>query len=128
MGTLELQAMKKRIIILLVVAAIVAWLLKDRLVPVPEPPGEPAPFRSPPPPAPAPPPAPTASQPAAATAADDLTAIGGIGPKYAKRLAAAGVTTYAALAGANAAAIAEQIQGASEAQVAGWISQAAALS
>lgn len=44
-----------------------------------------------------------AEAPAAAAAADDLTAINGVGPAAAKKLAEAGISTYAALAAVDAA-------------------------
>ncbi len=99
-------------------AAGVAWLNRDRLLPLPEPSTAPAPrFR------PAPP-----GTPAAETGdADDLTRISGIGPVYSGRLATQGVNTFADLASADTAALAAAIDVA-EAQVAGWADQARALS
>jgi predicted flap endonuclease-1-like 5' DNA nuclease len=55
--------------------------------------------------------------------ADDLTGIKGIGPVYAARLAEAGIASFAALATADAADLAEQTD-APEGQVEDWISQA----
>ncbi len=118
--------MKKLIRIAVLVAALaaVAWLIKDRLVPAPEPVVEPPPFRPHPPPPP-PAPAPPAPGSAAATPpADDLTEISGIGPTLAERLAALGVTTFASLAAADAAALAADLAGAGESQIENWISQA----
>ncbi len=46
-------------------------------------------------------PAPAAPEPPVAAAGDDLTQLAGIGPKAATALAAAGISTYAALAQAN---------------------------
>lgn len=57
---------------------------------------------------------------------DDLAAVNGIGPVYKRRLAAAGITTFAALAAADAQAVAE----AAEAPLSfaeDWIGQAATL-
>ncbi len=118
--------MKKLIRIAVLVAALaaIAWLIKDRLVPAPEPLEEAPPFRPPPPPPPAPP---AAATPPAAAAADDLTEITGIGPAFAARLHELGVATFAALAGADAAELASQIPGASEERIAAWIGQAGAL-
>lgn len=74
----------------------VAWLLKDQLVPGPATPTpHPPPFRHPPE-------APRPEAPSATSAADDLTAINGIGPVYAARLDAAGITTFRELAAADA--------------------------
>ncbi len=54
---------------------------------------------------------------------DDLTEINGIGPTYSERLAAAGIDTFAALAAAEAADLAERID-VPETRVADWIGQA----
>ncbi len=125
--------MKKliRLAILLGALAAVAWLVKDRLVPAPEPLDEPPPFRPPPPSPPAaatgaaPPPA-AAQPPPAPTeaAADDLTEITGIGPTLAERLHALGITSFASLAAADAAALAADLTGAGQGQIEGWIDQA----
>lgn len=77
----------------------IAWAMRDRFISLtvprePEPPS----FRPPPVPhAPSKadaPPAPATAD----TAADDLTAVDGVGPVYAARLADAGITTFAGLA------------------------------
>jgi predicted flap endonuclease-1-like 5' DNA nuclease len=62
----------------------------------------------------------------AAHAADDLTVLEGIGPKVAKVLAGAGITTFAALAKANAAKVQEILNAAGLQMLnpAGWIEQA----
>ncbi len=56
---------------------------------------------------------------------DDLTEIVGIGPAYARRLAEHGITTFAALAGADPDETAEVIR-VSPDQVADWSKQARA--
>ena len=104
-------------------AGIVAglWLLKDKITgPAPSPviPEEAPRFRV----APAAPstPADTEVEP------DDLTKVKGIGPVFSARLAGVGVTTFAALAAADAAEIAEAVD-AGDSQVEDWISQASHL-
>ncbi len=95
------------------------WLLKDRITgppQVPVSPDEPPRFRVAPPVPAEPGPAPD----------DDLTIVKGIGPVYSARLAAAGVTSFALLAAADAAAIADQVE-AAESQVEDWIAQAREL-
>jgi hypothetical protein len=59
-------------------------------------------------------------------AADDLTILEGIGPKVAKVLASAGITTFAALAKADAAKVQEILNAAGLQMLnpAGWIEQA----
>ncbi len=104
-------------------AGIVAglWLLKDKIAGPPQTTVEPedAPkFRVAPPPPETP--APAAEEP------DDLTSVKGIGPVFSARLAEAGISTFAGLAAATAAAIAEKV-GARESQVEDWIAQAADL-
>jgi len=97
-----------------VVAAL--WLLKDKIAGPPTAPVEPAEaprFR-------------VAPVPGAELPADDLTAIKGIGPVYAARLADAGIERFAALAAADAPALAELID-APVAQLEEWITQAQAL-
>jgi hypothetical protein len=100
-----------------------AWLVKDRLLPTPAPPvGPPPPFRAPPPePTPSQPPPPSAST----GGPDDLTRIKGIGPVYSDRLAASGISSFAALAAAEAAGLAAELD-VREEQVASWIEQAKA--
>lgn len=89
----------------------VLWLLRDRLVHVtasrepeiprfvPEPPRQPA------------------------GSGDDLTEINGIGPTYAERLESRGVTTFAALAGADLRELADQID-VPESRLTDWQRQA----
>jgi predicted flap endonuclease-1-like 5' DNA nuclease len=55
---------------------------------------------------------------------DNLTVIRGIGPRTAEDLASMGISTFAALAGADAAVLAARLNGSSVAQVEGWIVQA----
>jgi large subunit ribosomal protein L17 len=59
-------------------------------------------------------------------AADDLTILEGIGPKVAKVLAGAGITTFAALAKADSAKVQEILNAAGLQMMnpAGWIEQA----
>ena len=54
---------------------------------------------------------------------DDLTEINGIGPVYAQRLIDFGITSFAALAAADAAEAAEHLNLTTE-QVQDWIEQA----
>ena len=91
-----------------------AWLVRDRFISLalprePEPPT----FRA----------APTSTK-ARPKVGDDLTAIAGIGPVFADRLAAASITSWRGLAERSASEIAE-ITGASESRAAGWIAEAA---
>jgi len=99
-------------------AAVVAvfWLLKDRITGPPQIPiDEPPPFRVPP------------SPPSeAGGAGDDLSEVSGIGPVYRARLAEAGIDSFAALAAADPALVAEAA-GAPESRAVDWIGQAAAL-
>jgi len=94
-------------------ACAVAWWLKDRLVPVPTTTAGPvAPFRSH-----------DIDTDDGVETPDDLTAITGIGPVFAARLAAAGITKFADLAAAAAASVAAAVQTGEE-RAAGWIEQA----
>ncbi len=118
----KLSHMKKlfKLLTLIAFAAGLAWLLRDQLVPGPTAPtSHPPPFRTPPerPRPAAPPPAP---------AADDLTRVNGIGPVYAGKLAAVGITTFRDLAGADADRLAAQA-GLPRDRVADWIGKAADL-
>ncbi|MBU1226192.1 MAG: hypothetical protein KJ698_03120 [Actinobacteria bacterium] len=128
----------------------VAWIVKDRITgPAPVPPASvaaprpaPAPAAAPKPaakpaakPAPKPAAKPAAKpapksapkpapKPAARPAAgDDLSEIEGIGPVYKSRLAEAGITSFAALAGADATGISERI-GAPVSRIQAWIDAA----
>jgi len=90
------------------------WVVRDRFISLtlprePEPPT----FRT----------APTSTD-ARPKAGDDLTAIAGIGPVFAERLAAASVMSWRGLAERSATEIA-QITGASESRATGWIAEAA---
>ncbi len=124
--------MKKlfKLLTLIAFGAGVAWLLRDQLVPGPTAPtAHPPPFRH----APEPPQrgvdqgrdvqGPAASEP---PAGDDLTRVNGIGPVYAAKLAAAGVTTFQDLAAADADALATAADLARD-RVADWIGKAADL-
>jgi predicted flap endonuclease-1-like 5' DNA nuclease len=99
--------------------AAVAYLLRDRLVRVPEEPTPPPHFRQ------ASPNGETATprETTAAALADDLTDIVGIGPVYAKRLAASGITSFAELATADIATTAAAVNVAAD-RVAEWVEQA----
>ncbi len=72
----------------------------------------------------APKPVPSAPPKKEATKPDDLTAIKGIGPTFAKRLTEAGLTTYAAVAGASAEQLREVTKAPPMADPDEWIAQA----
>ncbi len=65
----------------------------------------------------------TAAKPAEELAADDLEEINGIGPVFARKLADRGITTFAQLAAASAADLADAID-TYPTRVQGWIDQA----
>lgn len=89
------------------------WALRDKLLPAPEiPEGPPPRFR-------------TGS--GAPSAADELTAISGVGPVYAERLATAGFSTFTDLANAEAADVSDAA-GVSISTATSWMEQAADLS
>ena len=114
--------MKKlfKLLALIVLGAAVAQLLREQLVPGPTPPtSHPPAFRNPPE-------APHRAAPSAAPAADDLTRVNGIGPVYAARLDAAGITTFRELAGADVDQLAADA-GLPRDRVADWIGKAADL-
>lgn len=122
--------MKKlfKLVSLAAFAAGVTWMLRDQLVPTPnQPTSEPPPFRSPPAPSTTPPAAkaPTATE-ASFALQDDLTAVNGIGPVYAKRLAGAGVNSFSDLAGADAAELAA-LTDLNRDRIADWIRKASDL-
>ncbi len=95
-------------------ALAILWAMRDRLVSIAAPQDpEPPRFRVVPP----------ASAPAAE---DDLTAINGIGPVFAGRLRDANFITFADIAAAEPARLAE-VTGASETRVSEWIVTASAL-
>ena len=99
-----------------IIAAIV-WLLRDRLVPAPEPIADSPPhYRVAPPPHP----------PEPDTVDDDLEAVKGIGPVYAARLADLGISTFASLAAADAEQLAGELDVRID-QTTDWIAQARAL-
>jgi predicted flap endonuclease-1-like 5' DNA nuclease len=94
-------------------ALAILWAMRDRLVSIAAPQDpEPPRFKVVPPP------------PALETG-DDLTEITGIGPVFAGRLRDAGIATFAELAAATPARLAE-ITGASEARAAAWVATASA--
>jgi predicted flap endonuclease-1-like 5' DNA nuclease len=95
---------------LLAFAAAIVWLTREHLLPTPQVTHEPPPhYRSTPPP------------PAAVP--DDLTAIKGIGPVFAARLAEIGITSFHTLADADPRTIASATK-ASPAAIDEWIAQA----
>ncbi|NOX22176.1 MAG: hypothetical protein GXP36_03665 [Actinobacteria bacterium] len=124
--------MRKLVNFILFVAAAVgiSWFMREYLVPQPESPtSSPPPFRPAPEPRTQPEPIdpPEQSQPASnVEPEDDLTRVTGIGPVFAKRLAAAGFASFADLAAANAGELADKVDVA-ESKVTDWITQAADL-
>ena len=64
-------------------------------------------------------------RPSEASVPDDLTDIRGIGPVYARQLAAVGITTFAELAAADPVELATEFD--PRADVADWVSQARSL-
>lgn len=99
-----------RLATLALVVATIVWLTREHLLPTPRVPHEPPPhYRSTPPPPDRP--------------EDDLTAIKGIGPVYAARLEASGVTSFRALADSDATTLATNL-GISANATADWIAQA----
>lgn len=89
-----------------------AWVLRDRFAgPAPAATPDAPPLRAVPPPPPAP------AEP------DDLSDISGIGPVYRSRLEGAGITTFAALAAADAADLSARID-APASRVQAWIDDA----
>ena len=114
--------MKKffKLLTLIAFGAGVTWLLRDQLVPGPTPPDpHPPAFRHPPE-------APKAATGPADSGADDLTEVNGIGPVYAARLDAAGITTFRDLANADADRLAEDA-GLPRDRLVDWIGKAADL-
>lgn len=86
------------------------WALRDRLLPAPEiPDGPPPRFRT---------------GDTSTTQSEDLTAVKGIGPVYAERLAEAGITSFAELVDSDAAALSEAA-GVSESTATSWMEQVA---
>jgi len=99
-----------RLLALAALAAAIVWLTREHLLPTPHVSHEPPPhYRSTPP-------APSADP-------DDMTAIKGIGPVYASRLADIGVVSFHALANTDAHTIVSAT-GASAGAVDEWIAQA----
>lgn len=99
--------------------AAAAYLLRDQLVRVRQEPAPPPHFRQASPNGEAASPQETT----AAALADDLTDIVGIGPVYAKRLNASGISTFSELAAADIAVTAEAVNVTVE-RVADWVEQA----
>lgn len=99
-----------KLVILVAAAGMVIWWLREKSVPIPTSTAGPVePFR-----------APTAAAP---DQPDDLTTIKGIGPVFAAKLEAAGFSTFAEVAAADAAALAAAA-GVGEERARGWIRQA----
>lgn len=109
--------MKRFVKVLGIIGAIgaIVWAMRDRFISltVPKEPEPPA-FRNPPPPpagtsaAEAPPPQNSADvSPTEIGEPDDLTAVKGIGPVFAERLSASGITTFAELAETSEERLAE---------------------
>ncbi len=110
----NLYPMKEPLKTLLRIAGVVvglgaaAWALRDRLLPPPVAPEGPAPaFRTPPTP-------------------DDLTKVKGIGPVYAERLAAAGMSTFKSMIAAGAEAVGDAA-GVSKQTADKWVTSAKTL-
>lgn len=121
----------KKLLKLITLAALVAgvtWVLRDQLLPGPQQPtAHPPPFRNPPPP----PQEADAAEIAPANGegfklVDDLTAVNGIGPVYAKRLAGAGIKSFGDLATADAQDLANRTDLPQD-RVADWIRKASDL-
>lgn len=93
-----------KILVVLAIWAAVTWRFRENLLPVPTPETGPVPPIRHPRPAARGPAAPTAE-----SAGDDLTEVKGVGPVYQGRLTEMGITTFADLAGADADAVAEQL-------------------
>jgi predicted flap endonuclease-1-like 5' DNA nuclease len=95
-------------------ALAILWAMRDRLVSIAAPQDpEPPRFRVVPP------------SPSPSAASDDLTAIAGIGPVFAGRLRDAGIRSFADVATAGSARLAE-VTGAAETRAAGWVVAASA--
>jgi predicted flap endonuclease-1-like 5' DNA nuclease len=126
--------MKKflRFVLLAAIVVGMVWATRDRMLPKPTPPEqEPPPFRQPPPSPTADAPVdetpPAASEPESTPdTPDDLQRVKGIGPVYEGRLHEIGITTFAALIGADSAAVAEKLDVSVE-SVVDWKTQATAF-
>ncbi|MCP4303838.1 MAG: hypothetical protein GY788_02950 [bacterium] len=95
---------------LVALASAIVWLTREHLLPTPRVSHEPAPhYRSTPPPPQAVP--------------DDLTAIKGIGPAYARKLTDLGIKSFRGLSELAPDAVADDL-GTSPGTVAGWVAQA----
>lgn len=100
-----------------------AWALRDQLMPPPQTPtGSPPAFRTSPPSST---PAPRAER-LEPEVGDDLTRVSGVGPVRMGLLSEAGISSFAQLAAADAAELAEQL-GVAISQTSDWINQAADL-
>lgn len=96
--------------------AAAVWALRDRMLPDPLPPDDSPPkFRTG-----------VTREDQDGGQEDDLTAVNGIGPAYASRLAEAGIRTLADLAAAEPAHVAEAAN-TTESTATGWIDDAASL-
>lgn len=106
-------------------AAAAVWVARDRLVRIPEPIPDSHPrFRAGEPEAQEATDAPADDGDADADRpSDDLTDLTGVGPAYAQRLASSGITTFAALAKADAEELSELID-VPATQISDWIGQA----
>jgi polyhydroxyalkanoate synthase len=102
--------------------AAVIYLMRDKLVRIPEDPTPPPHFRAASPNGEAA----TPREATQAVLADDLAEINGIGPVYSQRLADSGITTFAELVAADIAATAEAVRVRPD-QVADWADQARLL-
>ena len=111
--------MKKFLKFVMFVGAIAgaAWALRDQLMPPPQSPSASPPSSRTPDPTPA----------APSTAGEDLKRVNGVGPVRVDQLAEQGITTFAALADADAVDLAAKL-GISVSQAEDWIGQAADLS
>lgn len=101
-----------RFIGLVALATAIVWLTREHLLPTPQVSHEPPPhYRSTPPPPP--------------TTSDDLTAVKGIGPVYASKLAAMGISSFRSLSEMAPQTVADAL-GISTNAAADWIAQARA--
>lgn len=101
-------------------AIAILWAMRDRLISIAAPKDpEPPRFRV------VPPSTGGDTPPEDGSSPDDLTEINGIGPVFASRLRAAGITSFSELAATDPDTLAE-ITGAADSRVAEWLGQATA--